>query len=213
MRFASCVVLAVLALASCASHNSHRVQVDLVADFDTLVDEAYGVLVQQWPAGEPGGTIGTRVGVEPVTVHWWPVVTDPNQPVNPFEQQDMAGRIEQRLWQLMGGPPDTSRPPDYLIDAELATDLHDPGSILYGISCSLVRANDPGRPLALGYSRLIQAPRLFCHGCNERWSGLGSHLVPPATIGDAYFGVGVGFSTGFYCPPSTGGGGGYTKIR
>jgi hypothetical protein len=212
MRFASSVVLALLGLASCASHNTHRVQVDLVADFDTLVDEAYSALVQGWPANEPGGTIGTRVGVEPVMVHWWPLAADPTGAINPFEQQDMAQRIEQRLWQLMGGPPDLSQPPDYVIGAELATDLHDPGSILYGISCSLVRVNDPGRPLAVGFSRLIQAPRLFCHGCNERWSGLGSHLAHPEAVGGAYFGVGVGYSSGFYCPPSSGGGG-YTKIR
>jgi len=209
MRLAAALVLA---LASCASHNSHRVQVDLAADFDALVDEAYAQLVQQWPAGEPGGAIGTHVSVEPVVVRWWPLVADPSEPVNPFEQQDMAPRIEQRLWQLMGGPPDPAQPPDYVIDARLATDLHDPAFILYGISCALLRVNDPERPLAIGFSRLIRAPRLFCHGCNERWSGLGSHLAPPTYAGDAFFSVGVGFSTGFYCPPSSGGGG-YVKIH
>jgi len=71
MRLAAALVLA---LASCASHNSHRVQVDLAADFDALVDEAYAQLVQQWPAGEPGGAIGTHVSVEPVVVRWWPLV-------------------------------------------------------------------------------------------------------------------------------------------
>jgi len=210
MRFASLAAF-VLGLASCASHNSHRVQVDLVNDFDVLLDEAYAQLVQQWPAGEPGGTIGTRVDVEPVVVRWWPVVADPAEPAYPIDQQFMAQRLEQRLWQVMGGPPDPSQPPDYVIEAELEADLHDPGSIVYGVSCSLARAD--GHELARGYSRLIQAPRLFCHGCNEAWSGHGSRLFhPPHDHDGVGVAVGVGFSTGYYCPSSSGSSA-FTKVR
>src|SRR5262245_7616159 len=128
MKVASLAAL-LLCLASCAAHNSHRIRVDLVNDFDPLVDEAYAELLKHWPAGEPGGTIGTRVHIEPVTVRWWPLTADPTgQGMFPIEQQAMAQRLEERLWQVMGGPPVLSAPPDYVIEAELETDLHDPGT-------------------------------------------------------------------------------------
>lgn len=206
MRLAFLVALTVLGLASCAAHNSHRVQVDLAGDFDPLVDEAYAQLLEQWPANEPGGTIGTRVAVEPVAVRWSPLVaevtgsTEPTELALPIPQQAMTQRVEARLWQLMGGPPDASQPPEYVIAAKLQTDLHDPKSLTYGLSCSLARADKPSKTLARGYSRLIQLPRLFCHGCNESWSGHGSRLVHPATGSVGY----VGFWAGLYCPPSTG---------
>lgn len=203
----SAFVLAALWLGACASHNSHRIQVDLANDFDPLVDEAYAQLLQQWPAGEPGGTIWTSVAVEPVVVRWLPLSAEP---ALPFQQQEMARRVEARLWQIMGGPPDPSQPPEYVIEAELETDLHDPANIVYGISCSLARANDTGRELARGYSKLVQLQRLYCHGCNEALSGLGTRLVHPASDGAGY--VGVGIWSGFYCPPSSHSSG-YTKVR
>jgi hypothetical protein len=206
MKLWCALVLAVLGLSglsSCASHNSHRIAVDLVSDFDPLIDEAYAQLVKQWPPNEPGGTIGTHVRVEPVVVRWWPLTADPSEPVFPIEQEYMAQRIEQRLWQLMGGPPDASQPHDYVIVAELEADLHDPGSIVYGVNCALRRANAPGRDLARGWSGLKQIPRLFCHGCNEAWGGHGSRLFHPHHGGgEIYFGA--GFYYGAYCSPSSG---------
>ena len=202
----------VLGLASCASHNSHRIQVDLVNDFDPLVDEAYAELLKRWPAGEPGGSIGTRVEIEHVVVRWWPLADQAGQGMYPIDQQAMAQRLEERLWQVMGGPPVLSAPPDYVIEAELETDLHDPGTIVYGVSCSLSRVGENGRELARGFSRLVQLQRLFCHGCNEAWSGHGSRLIHPAHDGgDGYVGVGVGFWTGVHC--SSGGGSAFTKVR
>jgi hypothetical protein len=201
-------VLLALGLGACAAHNSHRVQVDLVNDFDALVDEAYGALVEAWPANEPGGTIGTSVEVERVVVRWWPLAVDPAEPVFPIEQDYMAQRVEQRLWQLMGGPPDRSRPADYVIEAELETDLHDSASILYGVRCSLARAD--GTELARGYSRLVELKRLFCHGCNEAWGGHGANLRHPSGGPGVGVAVGVGFWGG-YCPPSSGPT--YIKVR
>lgn len=204
------LVLALLSwLASCAAHNSHRVPVDLVNDFDALVDEAYGQLVQQWPPGEPGGSIGTRIAVEPVMVRWWPLYAESAEAALPIEQAAMAKRVEQRLWQLMGGPPDPSRPSDYVIEAVLETDLHDPETILYGVSCWLARADKPDKELVRGYSRLVQIPRLFCHGCNEALGGHGSRLLHPA----AEAAVSAGVWTGFYYCPSPSSGATYTKVR
>ena len=207
MKLALFAALAVLALGSCASHNSHRVVVDLAADFDPLVDEAYAQLVQQWPAGEPGGRIGTRVTVEHVAVHWWPLVADPAAPAAPIEQAAMAQRVEQRLWQVMGGAPDPLQPPDYVVEAKLETDLHDPGTILYGITCSLAPVDHLDRPIASGYSHIIRIPRLYCHGCNEALGGHGSNLDSPQT------GSGYDVWAGIYIAPHCNSGAGYIKVH
>ncbi len=212
MKLAFCLVLSVLALAACAAHNSHRVDVDLATEFDPLVDEAYAQLMTQWPPDEPGGSIATKVVVEPVSVRWLPMVADPAEPALPIQQAAMAQRVEQRLRQLMGGPPDPSQPPAYLIEAELETDLHDPQTITFGLSCALVSAAKPGDVLARGYSKLLRFERLFCHGCNERWSGRGTRLIHPEGGSDHGY-VGVGFWTEIYCSPSTSSGSSYTKIR
>jgi len=211
MRFALCIALAVCGLAACASHNSHRVDIDLSSEFDPLVDEAYAQLMAQWPADEPGGSIATHISVEPVTVRWAPRVADPTAPAGPVEQAALAQRMEQRLRELTGGAPDPSQAPNYWIEAELETDLHDPGSITFGLSCSLESARDRRVVLARGYSRLVQLPRLFCHGCNERWSGLGTRLTPPSDGSDGYYGD-AGFWAGvFISPPSCSTSTTYTK--
>jgi hypothetical protein len=200
--------LVLTVLSACAAHNSHTIRVDLVSDFDPLVDEAYAQLVQQWPSNEPGGTIGTHVRVEPVTVRWQPLTADPSEPAYPIDQAYMAQRIEQRLWQLMGGPPDLTQPPDYVIEVELETDLHDPAHIVYGVSCSLERAD--GRDLARGYSGLKQLQRLYCHGCNEALSGHGSRLLPHSHGGgDVYFGAGFYYGTCYWGSS----GSTYVKVR
>jgi len=204
------IALALLSLCSCASHNSHHVVVDLEDDFDPLVDEAYGKLLEQWPRGQQEAQLGTRVQVEHVVVRWSPLEVAPGEPVPIIDQAAMGARVEQRLWQLMGGEPDPLAPHDYVVEADLETDLHDPEAILFGVSCKLARADKPDKALARGYSRLIQLPRLYCHGCNEAMGGHGSNLHAPDYDGgyaDYGFWAGVGIS----CPPSGGGGGGYSK--
>jgi hypothetical protein len=213
MRFALCIALAVLGLEACASHNSHRVDIDLASEFDPLVDEAYAQLMTQWPPDEPGGGIATRVSVEPVTVRWAPRIADPAAPAPPVEQAALAQRVEKRLRELTGGAPDPSQPPNYWIEAELETDLHDPGSITFGLTCSLESARDRRVVLARGYSRLVQLPRLFCHGCNERWSGLGTRLAPPSSEAGHDHDYGGFWAGVFFCPPSSSSGSTYTKVR
>lgn len=210
MRLAFFVLLAVLGLGACAAHNSHRVELDLANDFDPLVDEAYAQLMVLWPVDEPGGSIGARVVVEPVPVRWSPKAAEADraEPALPIEQAGIAQRVESRLHTLMGGAPDPSLAPDYVIEAELHADLHDPQTITYGLTCSLARPQQPGKVLARGNSQLVQKPRLFCHGCNEAWSGLGTRLAPPA-VGAGH----VGVWTGIYCPPTTSSSSTYTKIR
>lgn len=203
MRFVFCIALAVLGLEACASHNSHRVDIDLGNEFDPLVDEAYAQLMAQWPPDEPGGSIATRVSVEPVTVRWAPRVADPAAPESPTEQAAMAQRVEKRLRELMGGPPDPSQPPQYWVEAELEADLHDPGTITFGLACSLASAREPRVVLARGYSRLVQLPRLFCHGCNERWSGHGSSLSHPVPGDGSDSHVEASFWAGIFYSPSS----------
>jgi hypothetical protein len=204
-------VLGLASLASCASHNSHHITVDLTNDFDPLVDEAYGKLMQSWPPGEPGGNLGTLVWVEPVVIHWSPLVVEPGQAVPIYDQNAMGQRIEERLWQLMGGAPDPLTRPDFVVEAELEADLHDPGSILFGVTCMLARADRLDAPLARGSSHLVQLPRLYCHGCNEAMGGHGSNLGGPGPDG-GYYGFSAGVGVGFWggsCPSPSGGG--YSK--
>jgi hypothetical protein len=211
VKFACEIALAILVLSSCASHNSHRVDLDLASQFDPLIDQAYEQLLMQWPSSEPGGRMATRIAVEPVSVRWTPTAVDPAAPADPLEQGAMAQRIEQRLQELMGGPPDPAQASDYFIEAKLETDLHDPETITYGLRCTLASTQKPGKVMARGYSGLVQLPRLFCHGCNEAWSGLGSRLVEPSVhsyTGDTFVGV-----SAVYCSPSSGSSSGYIKVR
>ena len=194
-------------LVACAAHNSHRVEIDLTRDLDPLLDEAFAMMKEQCPPDTPLN-LATSVEVEPVVVRWRSFETGPDGTAAfgaILEQADLAPRIAGRLEELAGAG---AGEPEFLVTAQLRTDLHQPDTLYYQISCRLVRPEEPGEVLARGESTIVYLPRLFCHGCREAWGGHGTRVASGVLVGAGY----VGYMSPIPCYGG-GGGGGYIKVH
>ena len=59
---------------------------------------------------------------------------------------------------------------------ELEADLHRPDALAIRIRCALLDAREHGKELAHGSSSCLLFERRYCHGCRDRWTGLGTDI-------------------------------------
>jgi hypothetical protein len=190
------LLLAVLLAGACAAHNSHRVPIDLNAELAPLIDEAWAQMEAAWHAPVPVGGVPVDVRVEPVVVQWLPFSPEVPPGGSTLSQAELGAYIVEalRVHAPVGAQPARS------VRLKLLTDLHDPDSIGIHVRCALVDALAPDRILARGESTSLRFERLYCHGCNERWSGLGTELpreIAPMAERDYDAGWGVLFPVWF----------------
>lgn len=200
------LLLAVLLSCACATHNSHRVPIDLNADVATLIDEAWANMETAWNAPVPVGVVPVTVGVEKVDVQWLPFSPEVPPGGEVIPQERLASHIQEalRTSAVLGEPVPsesvpTGRNAELRVRVGLAADLHEPDALAIQVECDLLAANDPERVLAHGHSTIVRFPRLYCHGCRDRWGGHGTRLHTLALAGGpASLGTGV-----FFCWPSS----------
>lgn len=187
---------------ACATHNSHRVPIDLNADLATLIDEAWANMETAWNAPVPVGGVAVAVGVEQVDVQWLPFSPEVPPGGEVIPQERLAGHIQEAL-RTTTEP--SGRNAELRVRVGLATDLHQPDALAIQVECDLLAAADPERVLAHGRSTIVRFERLYCHGCRDRWTGHGTKLHTLTLEGGAPL-----VETGvFFCWPSSSSG--YTK--
>lgn len=194
-------LLLLVPLAACATHNAHRVPIDLNADLAAQIDEAWAAMEAARGEVVPVGAVPVEVVVEPVEVEWLPHSPEVPPGGSVIPQAEMQRHIEDAL-RSAGAPtsPDATR----RVRVKLAVDLHEPDALETQVRVALI---DPdGRPLATGCSGLVRFERLYCHGCRDRWIGHGSSLTVPSSEGTDALAASGGFF--FYYPSSSSG---YTK--
>lgn len=191
------VALFALVLASCAAHNSHRIPIDLNADLAPLIDEAWSRMEETWRQPVPLGGVPIAVAVERVDVQWLPFSAEVPPGGEVIAQAELVGYIEDAL-----------RPkvtPEGLnaqqrVRVGFITDLHEPDALQIQVECDLLDAS--GHELSHGSSIIVRFPRLYCHGCRDRWYGHGTTLETHEGVSDGgYVDAGGGFL--FYWPSSS----------
>ncbi|HEX6885979.1 MAG TPA: hypothetical protein VF530_21575 [Planctomycetota bacterium] len=197
------LLLVVLLTSACATHNSHRVPIDLNADLATLIDEAWTNMEAAWNAPVPVGGVPVAVGVEKVDVQWLPFSPEVPPGSEVIPQAGLAAHIQEAL-RTTAEP--TGSNAELRVRVGLAADLHEPDVLGIQVECDLLAATDPERVLAHGGSTIVRFPRLYCHGCRDRWGGHGTRLRTLAVAGGAAT-VDLGV---FFCWPSSSSSG-YTK--
>jgi hypothetical protein len=203
--------LLALPLLACAAHNSHRVPIDLNAQLAPLIDEAWTRMEERWSEPIPVGGVSAAVEVEPVEVQWLPYSAEVPPGGSTIDQAELRRYVEEAL--RVQAPPNGANA-ERVVRVELVTDLHAPDSLGLRVECALVAAGAPRVALARGKSGCLRFERLYCHGCRDRWTGLGTELPdetgpPEATVADD---TDDGGWIGIFFPPSSPGSGpGYTK--
>lgn len=205
------VSLLALLLHACATHNSHRVPLDLNAQLAPLIDEAWTRMEERWSEPIPVGGVATEVEVEPVEVQWLPCSAEVPPGGSVIDQAQLRDYIVEAL---RVQAPTSGSNAERVVRVELVTDLHAPDSLGLRVECALVAAGAPRVALARGKSSCLRFERLYCHGCRDRWTGLGTELPeetgpPEEWVADD---TSEGGWIGIFFPDCTSGSGpGYTK--
>lgn len=173
-------------LAACATHNSHTVRLRPREELVPLVDEAVTCMQAEFARPLPSERVALRAAVEPVVVRWL-------LPAEALDPSKLPARADLQLFLLevlrQRVPEFEPEHADYVVSVVLELDLHDPDELGLRVACELSTTADGGRNVADGSSTCLRLPRLYCHGCRDRWSGLGTHISAPesaACVGGSY---------------------------
>jgi hypothetical protein len=208
-----CVPLA----SACATHNDHLVRLEPGRQLRPLVEEAVRTLREDWGEPLPEGELALAVGVDDVDLTWdlgaagaveRSVVASP----------ELGRLLEEETVRQLGDAVvegDAVDEADLRLDGRLLLDLREPDAVTLQLFCVLTHRDEPGRVLAEGWSDLATFPRVYCHGCRERFfRDKGTRLGHRAQgYGDSgwVFGFGASYHHGHY--GYHGSGPVYVKVR
>lgn len=187
-------------LSACSTHNSHSVVLDPVETLPVLVKEALLQLQENLGEPLPADSMAVGIAVDPVTVRWVAPADSPHSGLAaPAELQPLL--LEAVLERIAAIDPEQAR---YVVNVALELDLNEPDELALRVYCDLFEAGGKGRALASACSGFVVVERLYCHGCRDSWSGLGTHISRHSSSGT--------YDSGYVyypiCPPQSPG---YTK--
>ena len=165
-------LLPLLALfASCATHNSHRIDLVPTFDLEPLAREALGELEDDYGQPLPPLSTAFAVELEELDLNW--VVTDDEAGTASRRSNEEVRLVLEDLLVDQLGPSlvstDRIDEAELRLDAWLLLDLHDLDRLGMQLVTVLTHRDRPERVLAEGYSKLTRLPRLRCFGCRDDW--------------------------------------------
>jgi len=171
----------VLLVPACAAHNLHRVPLDLNAQLAPLIDEAWTQMEENAHEPLPVGGVPVAVHVEPVAIQWLPY----DETVPPGGSTLDQAQLRQYIVDALRGNAPPAADPERSVRLELEADLHRPDALAIRVRCALLDARAPGTELAHGSSSCLLFERRYCHGCRDRWTGLGTELATAPGLEEA----------------------------